>query len=403
MFQRGIIICFFIISALANAAHAFELSPLGIDIHAFASQGFLVSDHNSFLSADTEDGAFQFNEVGINFNKQLTENLHVGLQFLARDQGAIGNNEVEIDWAYGDYRWRDWLGVRAGIMRLPLGLYNETRDLDFLRTSILLPQSVYNENLRDFFSRLRGVGLYGNIPLKAAGDLGYQAMVGTVDIDSDGGVARSSESSGLVEFIEADVGTVYNGSLQWYTPIEGLRAGVSCFYNSDVETEIKVTVPMGPGMPTEITATDEQDEFYVYVLSAEYTWEHLVVAAEYMEMKRKSRVRGFPMEFELNPVGYYLGGSYRFTDWFELGSYYSIYYADEDEKDGDDLEAMGQPDFRAWLKDFAVTTRFDLNDNCILKLEGHVMDGAALLMAQDHPDGFEKNWFLLTAKVTFYF
>ena len=403
MAQRGIIICFFIITALTNAAHAFELSPLGIDIHAFVSQGFLVSDDNSFLSADTEDGTFQFNEIGINFNKQLTENLHVGLQFLARDQGMIGNNDVEIDWAYGDYRWRDWLGLRAGIMRLPLGLYNETRDLDFLRSSILLPQSVYNENLRDFFSRLRGVGLYGDIPLKAAGALGYQAMVGTVDIDSDGGVARSSESSGMVEFIEADVGTVYNGSLQWYTPIEGLRAGVTYFYNSDTETEIQMTIPMGPGMPTEITAIDEQDEFQVYVLSAEYTWEHLVVAAEYMEMNRESHVQGFPMAFELDPVGYYLGGSYRFTDWFELGSYYSLYYADKDDKDGDDLEAMGRPDFRAWLKDFAVTTRFDFNDNWILKLEGHMMDGAALVMAQENLDGFEENWFLLAAKATFYF
>ncbi len=456
MTRQIFFMCVFIITALAGGAWASELSSLDLDIHGFVSQGYLKSEGNNFLTADTNDGSFQFNEVGINLNKRLTDSLHVGVQLLARDQGVIGNNEVEIDWAYGNYRWRDWLGVRAGIMRIPLGLYNETRDLDFLRTSILLPQSVYNENLRDYFSRIRGIGLYGDIPMNNVGSLGYQLMVGTVDIDPDGGVARSSETSGVMEFVDSDVGTVYNGSLQWHTPLDGLSTGITYFYNSDAEARANLTIPQDSGMPSgvgqepdistgpdtagpdapsdmppgsemppgigqdsgmprrlgqpssveipsEMTVIDELDEFEVYVLSAEYTWNDLVIAAEYMKMNRKSHLKGFPMEFELDMVGYYLSAAYRFTDWFELGSYYSIYYGDEDDKDGDDLEARGKPDYRAWLKDFTVTTRFDINPYWNFKLEGHLMDGAALVMAQDNPDGFDEHWYLLAAKVSFYF
>ncbi len=446
-------ICLFILTAFANAGGAYELPSLGLDIHGFVSQGYLKSDDNNFLTAETEDGSFQFNEVGINFNKQLTDSLHLGIQLLSRDQGVVGNNEVKIDWAYGDYRWRDWLGLRVGVMRIPLGLYNETRDLDFLRTGILLPQSVYNENLRDYFSRLRGVGVYGEIPLKRAGFLGYNLMVGTADIDPDGGVARSSETSGRMAYIDGDVGTIYNGSLRWQTPLEGFSVRFTHNYKTDTETEVELLasagsgmppgmpgnegqgVPTGPNdpsgmpagvemppameqgsgmpggppmpdgtnMPSGMTAVDHLDKFEIYVLSAEYSWNDLVVAAEYMKMTRKSRIQGVPVTLSLDPVGYYLSASYRFTDWFELGSYYSIYYQDENDKDGDELEAKGQPDYRAWLKDWTVTTRFDINQNCNFKLEGHMIDGAALVMPQDNPDGFDEHWFMLAAKVSFYF
>ncbi|MFH2000258.1 MAG: hypothetical protein ABIK28_11295, partial [Planctomycetota bacterium] len=82
-----------------------------INIHGFISQGFMRSNHNNYLTS-TKDGSYQFNEVGLNFSTELTENLHAGLQFISRDLGRFGNNEIKLDWAFFDYRWRDWLGVR---------------------------------------------------------------------------------------------------------------------------------------------------------------------------------------------------------------------------------------------------------------------------------------------------
>jgi hypothetical protein len=66
-----------------------------------------------------------------------------------------------------------------------LGLYNETKDIDSLRTFVLLPSGVYHEAFREIYMGLSGVGLYGNVPVGAVGALDYQLLMGTQNIDAD--------------------------------------------------------------------------------------------------------------------------------------------------------------------------------------------------------------------------
>ena len=49
-----------------------------------------------------------------------------------------------------DYRFKDWLGIRAGRVKIPFGLYNDSSDVDSARVPILLPQSLYPTLNRDF-------------------------------------------------------------------------------------------------------------------------------------------------------------------------------------------------------------------------------------------------------------
>ena len=49
-------------------AYCAELA--NIEIHGFISQGYLLSNENNYL-ADSKEGTFQFNEMGINFGKNL--------------------------------------------------------------------------------------------------------------------------------------------------------------------------------------------------------------------------------------------------------------------------------------------------------------------------------------------
>ncbi len=72
-----------------------------IDIHGFISQGYMKSDHNNYLT-DTEDGSFQFNDMGINFRTWAAPGLSIGAQFFASDLGELGNDQVTIDWAVAD-------------------------------------------------------------------------------------------------------------------------------------------------------------------------------------------------------------------------------------------------------------------------------------------------------------
>ena len=82
------------------AVHLFGQSD-ALQIHGFISQGFMMSNENNFLG-QTKDGTFEFNEFGINFSTELTNELRVGMQIFARDLGYLGNEELTVDWAYGD-------------------------------------------------------------------------------------------------------------------------------------------------------------------------------------------------------------------------------------------------------------------------------------------------------------
>lgn len=122
-----------------------------IDIHGFVSQGFLKSDGVNLISR-AQDGTFELNEMAINVGSQLNSKLRVGMQLMSRDFGETDNNKVKLDWALVDYHGRDWLGLRAGRLKMPTGMYSETRDIDALRTSILLPiNNLYHENWREVF------------------------------------------------------------------------------------------------------------------------------------------------------------------------------------------------------------------------------------------------------------
>lgn len=412
---------------LANTLPAAELGD--IEIHGFISQGYLLSNKNNYL-AETEDGTFQFNEMGINFSTDLTDTLRIGMQFFARDLGDVGNNEVVLDWAYGDYRWRDWLGIRIGKIKIDYGLYNETREMDMLRTGVMLSQSVYPELWRNSFSAIRGGALYGYLPLGFMGSLMYDGQIGTMEFNADDGFARTfaPRLHETLDIAGMDADYSWFGSLRWDTPLPGLKTKATYYeiQNLKADGDITVTTPEGDSLNS--AATYEFAEKNGYVLSLEYTWKDFALSAEYSEdvyclevdLEDLERPEGAGSPPKKTSEGWYISGSYRFTDWFELGLTYSEYYPDADNKDGEggyqpqkgdasqsgENDGAGPPeekDFNSWLKTTTLSTRFDINEYWVLKLEASYNDGFGGMNLAENPDGEEQYWYLFAAKMTFSF
>ncbi len=399
-----------------TAVEGFGYEVGDIQVHGYISQGYLKSDQNNCI-AETEEGSFQFNESALNFSTYLSPGLRVGMQLLARDFGNVGNDEVVLDWAYADYQWREQLGFRAGKMRMPLGFYSETRDIDMTRSSILLPAGVYNENWRGLFTSLKGIGIYGDIGLNKMGSLSYQCQAGVFEMDGDSGVMKSVNDLINTRTNSVDTDPAYIANLRWNTPLEGLRFEASGLWT---ELESKLTTKDGLfwryltaqalGLDLVGASMDMPIKAFPYMISAEYSRENLRLTAEYFELC-------FEYSFILQPAsipiiqddkfyqeGYYAGIEYRFTEWLEMGLYHSVYYWNKDDKDGERKSSRyGFPKHAAWTKDTSLSVRFDINLNWILKIEGHMMDGTAILHRADNPDGMEEDWFLFAAKVTFSF
>ncbi len=381
-------------------AYAVEVESLGVDIHGFVSQGFLKSTNYNYLANDSNKGSFQFNEMGINFGKQVTDQLRIGAQFFARDLGDVANNKVTVDWAYGDYSFKEWLGVRAGRIKIPFGLYGDIRDMDMLRTCIILPQGIYDDLLRDAMLAMNGASVYGTIPMSKAGSLEYQAQIGVANMDADSGIGKYIASS--ISTYSTTVGsfnthTIYAGGLRWNTPLPGLSLkGTLLISESDVPITVRVSQSL-----TLSGTMNMKNKRQVY--SAEYIWKDLTLVAEFMtNMSDNSSSVG---NFGYRNESYYGMATYRFTGWLEAGAYYSEHYPDASAsgKNGDKYIGPGEHNFWAWQKDAAVFARFDVNSYLNLKIEGHYVDGVGDVLDVDNRIKDDKNWWYFAAKATFSF
>jgi len=390
---------------------SFEIGTL--NVHGFASQGYLRTTDNDYL-AKTKKGSTEFNDVAVNVSKEMSDRLRVGCQFLARDLGDAGNDKANLDWGYGDYRFRDELGVRVGKVKRPMGLYNEGRDVDMLRTSIFLPQSVYREDMRDIMNAAKGGAVYGTIPAESLGSFDYQYVYGSKDLDLDSVALRRqflNRFPGVdVEEIETNIRYTSTAHLFWNAPVKGLKLGVS--YET---ARIEASSPAVPDTPTndpDVVVPGQParhlriDLDSVWVTSVQYRRGDLMLTAEYIDTVQKFTMDSGPegrVSRKGHSLGYYGGIDYRFNPWLEVGGYYSVYYPNKHDRNGSELVAYGMPDYMGWQKDACISFRFDPVPGWICKLEGHYIDGAAQVFDYQNPQEVEERWGLFAAKVTYSF
>jgi len=365
-----------------DASSGFSLPKL--EAHGFVSQGYLRTTSNNYLAKSASPrGSFEMAEVGLNFTQTLSENLRTGIQLFARDLGPIGNYDIKADWFYLDFRWTDALGVRAGRIKLPFGLYNETNDIDAARVPILLPQSVYPSRSRDYLLAQTGVEVYGRLLTGAAGALDYRAYGGTIFLD-----ATSPPGSPIV-VQELTVPYLFGGRLLWETPLEGLRVGASA-----QKLRLDTTLLQGD---TRIRA---KIPAVLWVTSLEYAADALSLAAEYGRW-HVSSTSSQPDDPSLNTTvdseRAYVMAALRLNDWFEPGAYYSLLFPNVRDRHG-----TGEQQH-----DVALTLRFDLHTHWLFKLEGHYMLGTAdvdrRLNGGTALDDLTRRWGAFFAKTTAYF
>lgn len=367
-------------------------------VHGFVSQGFIKTTENEYL-AHSKRGSFEFTEVGINFTKGLTNDVRVGLQIFAQDLGPSGNYRPQLDWFYLDWRYDDWLGIRAGRSKIPFGLYNESADVDAARVPVLLPQSVYPIDHRDYLLAQTGGELYGNVRLGPAGALEYRGYAGTLAVGTPEAPGAGITISGV------DVPYVVGARLLWNPPLSGLTLGVSYqslrldwkYHFDPALVPLFQSVNLLPAEFDRTLAVQFNVEFWV--ASAEYQLGDLLLASEYSRWIGEFESAA-PRLLPARTVNerYYAMVSYRVAPWFTPGAYYSAYYPNVHRRGGR----------AAHQHDVALSFRYDLNQNWLLKLEGHWLEGTAALDNKALNDGkdatqLEKRWGMLLVKTTAYF
>lgn len=373
-----------------------------LQTHGFVSQGGFVSTANDYIG-DSSRGSLELFEVGLNISTEVADRLRAGIQLFGRNVGSFRDLPPRIDWAFLDYRWRSFLGLRAGIIKMPLGLYNEYADIDAARTPIVLPQSVYPLRNRSALLAHTGFTAYGTYALGAAGALDYQAWLGTLDIPENALVLTGASLDDI------DTKYVTGGQLFWRLPVDGLRVG-----GTFVRTSIDFSLTLDPAtvaalimaglVPPEYDGSLvlRQKPDQIWVASAEYQRGDWMFAAEYGRTYKRqtSTLPALLSTSEEREERFYAMVTRRFSR-LEVGAYYSVLHADVNDRRGRDRMRFPER-FYAWQRDASLTLRFDINEHWLWKAEAHFIDGTADLVMADNPNP-ERYWglFLFRTTVTF--
>jgi hypothetical protein len=384
--------------------HNLQAADLGgVQVHGIVSQGYIYSRGNNFIEG-SRDGTGNFREYGMNASVNVGQRGRLGAQLFGRTYGVVGDDKPYLDWLVAEYAAYDWLVLRGGKLKLPYGLYGETRDIDSLRTGILLPQGVYVEYIRGAYCSMWGGALSGAVRTDAAGCLSYSLQYGATSVEDakDEMTRLTSNREMVVKSIDDDLAVSL--AVTWRPPLEGVRLGASFSCTRFVLNGTTET-----GIPFHTGPMDQQ----IAVVSAEYSLGSVAVMAEgvhgtidttflFDDAAVPPGGRPLPTEmvYDSEFRGFYISGNYRFGDRFFLGGGYSQFVFDQ----RNHIPASNT----TWAEelsqdDIFVSARLDVTANLVLKLEQHFIAGQAGAFRSENLDGVVDDWSVTLAKASYVF
>jgi hypothetical protein len=397
--MKRLVASVFALAIAALPAGAQSLEDLNIQIHGYATQGFLYTTNNNILTTNSSNGSPAWTEAVINVGAQPIPKLRVGVQaryFLLGDYG----NAITLDWAAADYKASDKFGVRFGKVKIPSGLLNETQDIDPSYMWSLLPQGNYPISSRNSSLAEYGSVVYGTLALgPKLGKLEYRGWGGEVAIGPNDGYWTALKDEGIA--LTSGLNGVETGTaLHWKTPVTGLMVGSSFLRLNKTTSPFVDTfvVPAGPSTGVTITipgdlvlnALDEPQVF------ARYEKDRIMIAGEYERSSATLLLSGlspYPERYDERP--WYGMASYKVTDKLTAGIY--------DTQDINHQDPLGPA---RYFKDWAISGRYDFNQFLYAKAEQHFIDGTVVGYDATHnppstalPTGLEPNTRLTILKV----
>ena len=381
------------LSAQAQKLPQLPKLPHNLQIHGFASQGWLKSsDNNVFGKSSSDNGSFDFRELGLNASMRPLTNLQFSAQMLSRTAGEGSPGNVRLDYGFIDYTYfsgeTSKLGIRLGRMKNPLGFYNDTRDVPFTRPSILLPQSIYFDRTRKLALAADAVHLYGE----------YRSNMGNISFQL--GAGRP-----LVRGAETEVALLGNDRLGNFTPeisyigrvIYELDEGRLRFAVSGTQ----LNIGYDPAAVDSLHAGSTR--FTPLIFSAQYNAERWSITSEYALRRLEYKDFGVsPLAMDFYGESYYFQGVYRFTPEWEAIVRYDVLYTDRDDRDGKKWAASpasgGRPAHTRFAKDITVGLRWNVTPEFMLRAEYHNVNGTGWLSTLDNtaPGDLAQRWHLFS-------
>jgi hypothetical protein len=335
------------------------MDDLNLQVHGYATQGFIFSTNNNWDTTSSTDGSAAWTEAVVNLSAQRQSRLRIGIQARYFLLGVDGNR-IALEWAEGDFKVNERFGFRVGKVKTPMGLLNESQDIDPVHLWILLPQSIYALASRNSTLAHYGAVAYGSVSLgERLGDVRYRAFGGQRVISADDGSLDQFTNQGF-QLPNGLAGRVFGGMLQWRTPLRGLMVGAS-----EVSDNPTGSVTLG-SLQGEMGGNPLSTPH----LFARYERNKVMLAGEFARVAPHGSIRlvGIPPIYtSMDQRAFYVMASYKPLNKLTGGLYFSSSI------DGKAASASAR-----YQKDWTLSGRYDFNPYLYLKLEQHFIDGTQI-------------------------
>jgi hypothetical protein len=373
--------------------------PEEIQIHGFLTQGFFHSSDNNVYGQSDDGISPGLTEIGVNANYQPWDNMRFAAQGLYRRAGDVDTGSLELDYGLVDLTLFDYksgkIGLRAGRIKNPFGLYNETRDVAFTHPTILLPQGIYFDRSRSLMLAADGGSFYAEQRTEF-GDFNFKFNVGMPSNDL-------SEIKTIV-LATSNAGGQFDTKPSIATQLSyELNGGEYIFAVSYMDLKFDYNPLPGEttfvGMPISKSTTSIQPLLF----SAQYNGEEFTLTGEYNY--RWNTFGNFAPEGRFVTESWYIEGSYRILSQLQATVRYDTISIDKDDRHGNGAAALGFPKHVAFAEDWVFGLRWDITPSWMVRADYTRVHGTAWLPQADNPDPFKgkQDWDLYGLQFSFKF
>lgn len=379
-------------------------------LHGAFTQGLVYTSDNHFYGPSDDSVSAKFTEASINGSARLLPNLRAAGQLAYRQAGAQGEGGG-LDYAFVDYQFANEstynAGIWAGRYRLPLGLYNETRDVAFTRPSIYLPQSVYPDRARNLQLSGDGALFYSNFFTNSA-QWTTELFVGRPRMDEKMVQRTFSFIPGKVD--DLDETSAYGARLM-YTSSDG--AWQAAFSRAHAKLNYTQTLPLDwtqalaviapkSGVSPSSPNVDIDVDFIYWLASLQCNIDQWSFTSEYGHIEIELSSHG--VSYTLHPLFYYVQATRHLGPRWSVYGRYDGSYWDRRDRSGREYAALTQnPSYANFAHDYGIGVRHDINSRTMISAEYHYIDGTGWLTGMPDTSKQIRYWNMVAAEFSYRF
>lgn len=219
-----------IVSATLMAALGLSQQVHAVELDGFLSAGFAIHDlkDSTYLDTISDDVRFDNDsKFGLQVTADVAENMQAVAQILG--SGSDENFDMDVEWAYLDWRFSDSISLRGGKVKEPVFLISDYIEVGYAYPWIRPPQEVYRNNPINTINGLQGL---------FQADLGNMAFVFQPYLGSNNEAVPNTNGD-----LVFDASNFYGAALQ----LSGRAFTVQMSYlSTDVTTTEVSGVPTAP-------------------------------------------------------------------------------------------------------------------------------------------------------------